>query len=145
ALACILELGRQALANPDCTFAGDTNMRGPRATETRASVVIPAHNDADRAVALAGALSTQQLPDGATLEVIVVDDGSDPSQWEKLKSSLHASFSGAFLVRLDINKGRSAARNAGAAAATGKWLIFIDSDCLPVDERLVAKHLEVLK
>ncbi len=59
-----------------------------------------------------------------TTEVIVVDDASptDPS-------AALASFGDRVrLIRLDVNSGANAARNAGVRAATGEWVAFLDDD-----------------
>ncbi len=63
---------------------------------------------------------------GASFETIVVDDGSsdDTADW------VAAEFPGVRLLGLDAC-GLSAARNAGAAVATGDVLAFTDDDCEP--------------
>jgi GT2 family glycosyltransferase len=57
-------------------------------------------------------------------EVIVVDDGS-PSPVTLPPSDLRST------VLRTANGGPGAARNAGAAAARGRWLAFTDDDCRP--------------
>ena len=59
-----------------------------------------------------------------TLEIIAVDDGSTDGTQDVLRpygDSIR-------LVLLDENQGVSAARNRGAAEATGKYLLFLDGD-----------------
>lgn len=63
------------------------------------------------------------------LEIIVVDDGSVPAL------DLSAYLPRIKLIRTD-NKGVSAARNAGAAAAKGRYLAFLDSDDLWLPPKL---------
>ena len=60
-------------------------------------------------------------------EVLVVDDGSNDGTWEFLQEEfgLRASMR---LLRSDANRGVSAARNSGLAAARGEWMAFLDSD-----------------
>lgn len=59
----------------------------------------------------------------AGTEVIIVDDGSpDP---------IRAVGDGVRVIRFDENRGPSAARNAGAAAATTEFVAFLDSDVVP--------------
>src|SRR5690606_36415521 len=70
------------------------------------------------------ALKRQAYPPDA-VEVIVVDDGSR----QRLEPVV-ASFTGVRLIR-QANAGPAAARNTGAAAATGDFLAFTDDDCAP--------------
>jgi hypothetical protein len=59
------------------------------------------------------------------VEIIVVDDGSEPSIEEQL-----AGFDAGFPVRFvrQENQGSIVARLAGFRAATGKYVLFLDSD-----------------
>jgi glycosyltransferase involved in cell wall biosynthesis len=101
----------------------------------RVSVVIPVYRDADRAIALVHALSTQRLPSGVDVERIVVDDGSGDGSADRIQST----FGGLVRIeRLSVNVGRAVARNIGAAVADGDWLFFMDCDCLPADDALIA-------
>ncbi len=63
-----------------------------------------------------------QLLEG--LEVIVVDDGSQPPfRVPEIDTSVPIR-----LIRLPVNSGASAARNAGIEAARGEWVALLDSD-----------------
>jgi len=64
-------------------------------------------------------------------EVIVVDDGSRESEWNAIQ--LMASDRVRVLKRAGGQKGPSLCRNLGAAAATGDYLLFLDSDDLLAD------------
>src|SRR3954465_2170240 len=82
----------------------------------RASVVIPAYNAAGVLPACLAALREQTYPaDG--LEIIVVDDGSEDA------TPIIAAAAGARVLR-QPNRGPAAARNQGAAAATGDIVLF---------------------
>jgi glycosyltransferase involved in cell wall biosynthesis len=59
-------------------------------------------------------------------EIIVVDDCSDDGSDAILKKYVNA----ARVVRPERNMGASRARNLGAAAATGEYLVFLDGDDL---------------
>jgi len=83
------------------------------------SVVIPSR---DRPRALRRCLAAL---DG-DCETIVVDDGSA----DRDAVAAVAAAGGARLVRLD-GRGPAAARNAGAAAASGEVVCFTDDDCEP--------------
>lgn len=109
----------------------------PEQAERRYSVVIPAHN---RQVlteeAVASALAQTLLP----LEVIVVDDGSD----EPITLESHNSDTiPVRVLRTDENYGAAAARNAGAAAAAGTHVAFLDSDDLWLPGHLAAIDLRL--
>lgn len=84
----------------------------------RLSIVIPTRN---RQAEVGGAVDSALAQTVPGVEVIVVDDASSPpvelSQDPRLR-----------VVRLEEWGGMSAARNAGAAAAAGHWLTFLDDD-----------------
>ena len=83
------------------------------------SVVIPNHNYGRT---LERCLSSVYAQSHRPHEVIVADDASTDD------SVAIAERCGARVVRMAYNKGVSAARNAGAAVATGEILFFLDSD-----------------
>ncbi|MDO9636138.1 MAG: glycosyltransferase family 2 protein [Thiobacillus sp.] len=85
----------------------------------RFSVVIPAFN---AAATLARAIESVRAQSWPAHEILVVDDGSTDATAE-----VAAGFDGVRLIR-QSNSGVSVARNAGAAAATGDWLAFLDAD-----------------
>lgn len=70
--------------------------------------------------ALAAALGATAGPDRTT-ELIVVDNNSTDT------TAALAAAAGARVVPEPVNQ-ISRARNAGAAAATGEWLLFVDAD-----------------
>jgi glycosyltransferase involved in cell wall biosynthesis len=104
------------------------------------SVVVPVYRDATRARAAARALLDQHLPPEAVLEVILVDDGSADGTAEELRSLEPA----VRVLALPHNQGRSGARNAGAAAARGSMVLFMDCDCLPADRNFLLVHISAL-
>jgi cellulose synthase/poly-beta-1,6-N-acetylglucosamine synthase-like glycosyltransferase len=85
------------------------------------SIVIPAFN-AGRTLGHALASIAAQ-PDAGDREVIVVDDGSTDDT-----AAVAGSFEGVRVIR-QANAGPAVARNAGAQAARGRLLVFIDADC----------------
>ena len=85
------------------------------------SIVIPVRNGARTLDACLAAACAAALPGN---EVVVVDDGSTDA------SAVIAARHPCRLVRLPAPRGAAAARNAGAAAARGEVLFFIDADCL---------------
>jgi glycosyltransferase involved in cell wall biosynthesis len=86
------------------------------------SVVIPVYN---RPQAATKALRSVLAQTGVSLEVVLVDDASEPIL--TLPDDL-AGDPRVNLVRHDINAGAAAARNTGVAVARGQWIAFLDSD-----------------
>jgi GT2 family glycosyltransferase len=91
------------------------------------SIIIPTYNRLDRLANCLQCLGRLDYP-RERFEVIVVDDGSSEPVDEVV-----ASFTGALPLRLirQTNAGPAAARNTGARAAIGKYLVFTDDDCMP--------------
>ncbi|WP_162823629.1 glycosyltransferase [Lysobacter sp. TY2-98] len=105
------------------------------------SVVIPVYRDGARGVSAAQAILDQVVPAGCELEVVLVDDGSDDDTAELLKRCADERVR---LLSLPRNAGRSAARNAGAAAVRSSIIVFMDCDCVPVDRHMIEAHYAVL-
>ena len=82
----------------------------------RFSVIIPAYNAADTLAACLNSVN------GSGAEVIVIDDGSSDGSL-----SVVSGYPDVKLIRQE-NKGVSAARNVGIAAASGEYLLFVDAD-----------------
>jgi GT2 family glycosyltransferase len=91
------------------------------------SVVVPSHERPGPLSACVRAVLDGDFPPDR-LEVLVVDDGNA----DRLDSrvSLPAGRPHVRWLRLPENVGPAAARNAGATAARGTYLAFIDDDCL---------------
>jgi glycosyltransferase involved in cell wall biosynthesis len=100
-------------------------MNGKRSLDL--SIVIPAYGSARALDTTLRALSGTE-PGAGRFEVIVVDDGSPESLRPVAEASPAIPTN---YVRLERNSGRSAARNAGAALATGRRLLFLDCDSIP--------------
>ena len=90
------------------------------------SIVIPAFNEArliEQSLRSVAASIAANQKSGFTSEIIVVDNNSTDNTAELARQA------GARVVFEPINQiGR--ARNAGAAHATGDWLLFLDADSL---------------
>jgi len=90
----------------------------------RVSVVLPVFQRQQQGEA---AVHSALAQDVADIEVIVVDDGSDPPF--RLPDAL-ARDGRVRLLRRQHNQGAAAARNLGVAEAQGAWIAFLDSDDL---------------
>jgi len=103
-------------------------------SKVKVSVIIPTHNRHDK-LAETLALLREQRVEANDYEIIVVDDGSTPPV------VLDQGGPGP-RIRLERTEGleRSAARNRGAAIATGELLIFVDDD-MSVDSDFIGAHL----
>lgn len=90
------------------------------------SVVIPAYNAQSTIIRAIDSVRSQDTGD-RTLEIIIVDDGSQDATASLLAS--YASHSGGQIKLLrQKNAGPAAARNAGVASAHGQYITFLDAD-----------------
>jgi len=100
------------------------------------SVVIITRDEQPRLRLCLAALGRQTVKWGQDAEVIVVDDGSavalGPADVPPGAPQPH-------FIRNERSRGRSAARNAGAALAQGRRLLFLDGDVLMSPEA-VQRH-----
>src|SRR5580698_6869535 len=97
----------------------------PASTLPQFSVVIAVYND----WALLGRClqSLAQQADGASFEVILVDDGSNESAPESIRN--WADRYPVSFIR-ESHAGISAARNLGVRDSKGGVLLFVDADCI---------------
>ena len=99
---------------PDCDAA-----RHPAGSDShRASVIVPARNAARHIGRCLDALQR----DGAPIDIIVVDDASTDA------TAAIAEAKGARVVRLKMQRGPGAARNAGVGACQSDIVVFVDAD-----------------
>ena len=107
----------------------------PSADQIDCSIVIPHFNDVVRLERCLEALMPQV---GADVEVIVADNNSTQSldavtsRWPEVR------------VTVETEKGAGPNRNTGVAEAKGRWLLFIDSDCVPASD-WVARGREIAR
>lgn len=104
------------------------------------SVVIPTRNRADY---LPGALASALAQTHPRMEVVVVDDASEDRTPEFLEREA-ARDTRIRVVRREEGGGAPRARNAGARAARGSILAFLDDDCVFHPEK-TARQLPLLK
>lgn len=101
------------------------------------SIIIPVYNRPEELQELLESIDKQDFRD---FEVVVVEDGSLKKSAQLLQTYAD-KFSTHYLYQ--ENKGPGLARNNGAGCASGRWLLFLDSDCLLPDNylRLVAEEV----
>ena len=88
----------------------------------RVSVVIPVY---ERQALGERALHSARSQDVHGMEVVLVDDGSDPPFRVPAELDADARIR---VVRHERNRGAGRARDTGVAAARGAWIAFLDSD-----------------
>jgi glycosyltransferase involved in cell wall biosynthesis len=115
------------LRSAQCRKLADVGLHTVREGHTAnplVSVIIPAFN---RERVIGRAIKSVLAQSFQDFEIIVVDDGSrDETVQTAIK--LACSEPRIRIFRYETNQGAQAARNAGARAAQGKWLSFLDSD-----------------
>ncbi|MBM9439362.1 glycosyltransferase [Streptomyces bryophytorum] len=100
-------------------------------------MIIPTYNQADCLQLTLDSLTRQSAGRGS-FEVVVVDDASVQDVHAVVRR--HEADLDLRYVRHDVNRGRSAARNSGAAAAKGDRLLLMDADSIAAPD-LVGHHL----
>lgn len=101
-------------------------------SEALISVVIPCYNYERYVSEAINSVKTQEYPN---LECIVVDDGSTDSSLTVINEAIAGD--GRFRVISKENGGVSSARNTGALAAKGYYLMFLDADDVLFPETLI--------
>jgi serine acetyltransferase/GT2 family glycosyltransferase len=100
------------------------------------SVVIATYNREQSITNLLAALGRQTLPP-EDFEVIVVDDGSEPSPVERLRAigtPYHLA------VLRQVNAGPAAARDTGIECARGQIVVIVDDD-MAIGDAFLSDHL----
>ncbi len=89
------------------------------------SVIIPYYNAKSYILETLESIVIQSVPDS---EIVIIDDGSTDGGDVLIRTFLESrpDFPSIF-IRTE-NSGANAARNTGLAAATGDWVLFLDSD-----------------
>ena len=112
------------------------------AAEPMVSLVVPFHGVEDFLGACIDSLRAQAFRD---FELILVDDAS-PDGSRRIAEAAVAADPRIRLLTHATNQGLGPARNTGAAAARGAWLLFLDSDDLLSDPgALGALHATALR
>lgn len=94
------------------------------------SVIIPVYN-VEKYIRRCLESVIDQESDGFHIECLIVDDCSPDDSMiivNDIVKNYHGSVINFKIIRHEVNKGLSAARNTGIKASTGDFLFFIDSD-----------------
>ena len=91
------------------------------------SAVIPVYNRSSHIDGAIASVLNQSLPNGTSIELIVVDDGSNDGTAERVESWVRRD-SRVSLLRIGRIGTPGGVRNRGVAAAGGEVLAFLDSD-----------------
>ncbi|MCR5595201.1 MAG: glycosyltransferase [Lachnospiraceae bacterium] len=93
------------------------------------TIIIPCYNCADILIHAWESIRNQTIGIDK-LECIFVDDAScdDGATWNKLQEIEKESPESVIVIRLEQNMRQGGARNVGIGYATGKYLMFLDSD-----------------
>ena len=102
------------------------------------SIVVPTYQRRDLVVRAVTSIAAARRP--WPCELIVVVDGSQDGTGDALRD---LDLDLPTTVIEQANRGAAAARNAGAAAATGQYLLFVDDDMI-VDPDLLVEHERTL-
>ena len=91
------------------------------------SIVVPLFNEADSLTDLVDQIDEVIRKSGYSGEVLLVDDGSTDSSWERVRS-VHERLPIARGLRLRRNFGKATALATGIAAARGSIIVTMDAD-----------------
>jgi glycosyltransferase involved in cell wall biosynthesis len=103
----------------------------------RFSIIVPTRNRVAQLHRCISAIAALEYPPDQ-FETIVVDDGGDIANRDSLPAS-----PAPVRVLCQEHAGPAAARNRGAEAATGEFLVFLDDDCAPRPDWLRALEAAV--
>jgi len=106
----------------------------------KVSIILPVYNVAEYIVPCIESIYSQDYV--GPIELIVIDDCGSDSSMDKLREYISIKNSVNIDVRIichSENKGLSAARNTGVKEASGKYVLFVDSD-----DRIVPSAISIL-
>ncbi len=107
------------------------------------SVVVPVFNEEENVPVLCEKLHNVLSQIGRSYEILLVDDGSADSTWQRLLDA-RRKYPCLKLVRFRRNFGQTAAMSAGFAEAQGDVIVTLDAD-LQNDPEDIPKLLEVME
>jgi glycosyltransferase involved in cell wall biosynthesis len=105
-----------------------TNWQAAFPHGVRLSVVVPVYNERYLVAEAIGRLLALEIEGVATIEIVVVDDGSTDGSGEILAELAAAHDDRIILVRKERNGGKGAALRTGIERTTGDLVVFQDAD-----------------
>lgn len=105
------------------------------------SIIVPVYNVEDYLSDCLDSILKQKFEN---YEIICINDGSSDGS-EKILQKYSAEFNKIKIITHASNKGLSAARNSGLKNAQGKYVMFVDSDDMIVENMLVELYQEAEK
>tara|TARA_R110002073_G_scaffold6071_5_gene36683 strand:+ start:7697 stop:8641 length:945 start_codon:yes stop_codon:yes gene_type:complete len=121
-------------------FAELANTAWQRSDQTVLSILVPFYRDDP--TALAAALNPL-IGVRRDIEIVLLDDGCpDLALNEAVSRTIRALSAPARLLTAAENIGRSAGRNLLARQARGRWLLYLDADMQPGDDRFLEAYLD---
>ncbi len=110
-------------------------------TAPRLTIAVPTYRDDARP--LIARLAAQ--PDAANCALLLFDDGSGRRDLIDAHTKALAAFPGpAAMISANLNRGRSTARNRLVSLSETDWILFLDADMLPDDDRFLQHYLDEL-
>jgi len=92
------------------------------------SVVVPCHNDGKYLEKSAGSVLSQKLNDLLEFELLIIDDGSDDPDTQKILREILLWDDRIRVLHREKSTGAASARNYGVENAVGSWVAFLDAD-----------------
>lgn len=102
-------------------------------------IVIPSKNSGPSLVENIGEWINQTLPEGWSLFIYLVNDGSTDNSIELVKNRYSDKLN-LSIIENKHSQGRADSRNKGSLAGTSNYIAFFDADCRP-QNRAVIKNL----
>ena len=97
--------------------------------DTDLSIVIPAHNEADKISRDITEAAAFLKDSDLTGEIIIVDDGSEDNTADAARQSQTPADISLKVVSLEVNRGKGFAVKTGMLESTGRFAMFADSGC----------------
>ena len=107
------------------------------------SLIVSTYNRPDALDAVLHGLQLQRGVPDADWEILIADDGSGPETSSVIRRwQVHFGSRVKHVWHEDTGFRLAAIRNRAAAQAQGKYLVFIDGDCVPFPD-FIAMHLKI--
>lgn len=104
------------------------------------SVVVTTYNRSDALAAVLGGLAAQ---DDSDFEIIIADDGSQAHHVKAIEQSVsELGLTASHVWHPDIGFTAARVRNLGVSLARGRYLVFLDGDCVPETD-FIRRHREL--